>query len=261
VKRVFLIGIVCLAFASSLLGAEKDVYIVGVDAAFPPFTWVEEGQFRGFDVEVIRAIAELEGFRVEFRDLPWATIITALAQGKIDVIASGLTLTCERDQVVDFSLPYWEVDQAVLVREDSQLNAITAFLGTSVGAQVGTTGYQWIEDNLLGKAPGLSLRPYETYDLAVSDLEAGRIAAVLCDTDTAQGFVDAGRRVKIVGIVKTGEQYAYAVTAGDPYGLLPRINEGLRELYQSGVWAELVARYFPGRPVSPVPLKRTELCQ
>ena len=260
-KRVFLIGIVCLAFASSLLGAEKDVYIVGVDAAFPPFTWVEEGQFRGFDVEVIRAIAELEGFRVEFRDLPWATIITALAQGKIDVIASGLTLTCERDQVVDFSLPYWEVDQAVLVREDSQLNAITAFLGTSVGAQVGTTGYQWIEDNLLKAVPGLSLRPYETYDLAVSDLEAGRIAAVLCDTDTAQGFVDAGRRVKIVGIVKTGEQYAYAVTAGDPYGLLPRINEGLRQLYESGVWAELVARYFPGRPVSPVPLKRTELCQ
>ncbi|HHE48010.1 MAG TPA: transporter substrate-binding domain-containing protein, partial [Candidatus Acetothermia bacterium] len=71
-KRVFLIGIVCLAFASSLLGAEKDVYIVGLDAAFPPFTWVEAGQFRGFDVEVIRAIAELEGFRVEFRDLPWA---------------------------------------------------------------------------------------------------------------------------------------------------------------------------------------------
>lgn len=260
-KRVFLTWIACLAFASPLLGAEKEVYIVGLDAAFPPFTWVEQGQFRGFDVEVIRAIAELQGFRVEFRDLPWATIITALAQGKIDIIASGLTLTCERDQVVDFSLPYWEVDQAVLVREDSQLNAITAFIGTSVGAQAGTTGYQWIEDNLLEAAPGLSLRPYETYDLAVSDLEAGRIAAVLCDTDTAQGFVDAGRKVKIVGVVKTGEQYAYAVTAGDPYGLLPRINEGLRELYRSGVWAELVARYFPGRPVGPVPLKRTELCE
>ncbi|HDI11067.1 MAG TPA: transporter substrate-binding domain-containing protein, partial [Candidatus Acetothermia bacterium] len=67
-------------------GAGKDVYIVGLDAAFPPFTWVERGEYKGFDVEVMRKIAELEGFRVEFRDLPWATIITALAQGKIDII-------------------------------------------------------------------------------------------------------------------------------------------------------------------------------
>ena len=263
-KRVALlltVGVSCFLAAGSLQGAEKDVYIVGVDAAFPPFTWVEQGEFRGFDVEVIQAIADLEGFSVEFRDLPWATIITALAQGKIDVIASGLTVTCERDQVIDFSLPYWEVDQAVLVREDSDLNAITAFNGTKVGAQAGTTGYQWIEDNLVAQGIDVKLRAYETYEMAVRDLENGRIAAVLCDTDTAQGFVDAGRKVKIVGIVRTGEQYAYAVTAGDPYGLLPKINDGLRKLYESGVWAELVAKYFPGRPVGPVPLKRTTVCE
>jgi len=261
VKRVvLLLGVVCLLASGTLQGEEKDVYVVGLDAAFPPFTWVEQGEFRGFDVEVIQAIADLEGFAVEFRDLPWATIITALAQGKIDLIASGLTVTCERDRVIDFSLPYWEVDQAVLVREDSDLNAITAFDGTTVGAQAGATGYQWIEDNLVAQGVDIELRAYETYDMAIRDLENGRIAAVLCDTDTAQGFVDAGRRVKIVGIVKTGEQYAYAVTAGDPYGLLPRINAGLRRLYQSGVWAELVAKYFPGQPVGPVPLKRTTTC-
>lgn len=260
-RVVLLLGVVCVFAFGTLQGEEKDVYIVGVDAAFPPFTWVEQGEFRGFDVEVIQAIADLEGFAVEFRDLPWATIITALAQAKIDLIASGLTVTCERDRVIDFSSPYWEVDQAVLVREDSDLNAITAFNGTTVGAQAGTTGYQWIEDNLVAQGVDIDLRAYETYDMAIRDLENGRIAAVLCDTDTAQGFVDAGRRVKIVGIMKTGEQYAYAVTAGDPYGLLPRINAGLRSLYQSGAWAELVARYFPGRPVGPVPLKRTTTCE
>lgn len=260
-KRVaLLLGVVCVFALGTLRGEEKDVYIVGVDAAFPPFTWVEQGEFRGFDVEVIQAIAGLEGFAVEFRDLPWATIITALAQGKIDLIASGLTVTCERDRVIDFSLPYWEVDQAVLVREDSDLNVITAFNGTAVGAQAGATGYQWLEDNLVAQGVDIELRAYETYDMAIRDLENGRIAAVLCDTDTAQGFVDAGRRVKIVGIVKTGEQYAYAVTAGDPYGLLSRINAGLRGLYQSGVWAELVTKYFPGRPVGPVPLKDTTTC-
>lgn len=242
------------------LGEGKEVYIVGVDAAFPPFTWVEQGEFKGFDIEVMKAIADLEGFEVEFRDLPWATIITALAQGKIDIIASGLSITCERDRVIDYSLPYWEVDQAILVRADSGLNAITAFKGTVVGAQAGTTGYQWIEDNLIAEGIDIQLRPYETYEMAIRDLENGRLDAVLCDTDTARGFVEADRKVRIVGIVKTGEQYAYAVTAGDPYGLLPKINEGLRKLYETGVWAELVAKYFPGRQVEPVPLERAEVC-
>ncbi|MBC7221491.1 transporter substrate-binding domain-containing protein [Candidatus Bipolaricaulota bacterium] len=239
----------------------KEVFVVGLDAAFPPFTWVEGGEYRGFDVEVMRAIAELQGLRVEFRDLPWATIITALAQGKIDIIASGLSVTCERAKVVDFSLPYWEVDQAILVRKDSDLNAITAFLGTKVGAQAGTTAYMWLEDNLVAQGVKVELCAYETYDMAVRDLEIGRIAAVLCDVETAVGFVEAGRNVKIVGIVKTGEQYAYAVTKGDPYSLLPRLNEGLRKLYELGIWAELVAKYFPGRPVEPVPLVPRDPCR
>lgn len=258
--RVLLASVAFLMGLSLGLGA-KEVFVVGVDAAFPPFTWVEGGEYRGFDVEAIKAIAELQGFKVEFRDLPWAGIITALAQGKIDIIASGLTVTCERAQVVDFSLPYWEVDQAILVRKDSDLNAITAFFRSVVGAQAGTSAYAWIEENLVAKGVEIQLRAYETYDMAVRDLEIGRIAVVLCDTDTALGFVEAGRNVKIVGIVKTGEQYAYAVTKGDPYGLLPRLNEGLRKLYELGIWAELMAKYFPGRPAEPVPLPFKDPCR
>ena len=73
--------------------------------------------------------------------------------------------------------------------------------------------------------------------------------------------MEKGRKVKIVGIVKTGEQYAYAVTEGDPYGLLPKINAGFRELYESGEWAMLVQKYFPGQPVEKVPLRRTLICE
>lgn len=242
------------------LGAER--YIVGVDAAFPPWTWVERGEYKGFDVEVITRIAELEGFEIEIRDMPWETIVTALAQGKIDILISGLSITCERDEVIDYSEPYWSVDQAILVREGSALNAITAMSdGRSVGAQSGTTGYMWVEDNLVAQGVSIQLRPYPTYEEAILDLEAGRLDAVLCDTDTAQSFIDAGRRVKTVGIVKTGEQYAYAVTAGDPHGLLPKINAGFSELYESGEWAELVQKYFPGQPVEKVPLKRALICE
>ena len=262
---VVLVGLVMAVLVGAPLQAQqaqKDVYVVGVDAAFPPWTWVEQGAYKGFDVEVMQAIAEVEGFKIKIRDLPWATVITALSQGKLDILMSGLSITCERVKVIDYSAPYWSVDQAVMVREDSDLNAITAMsMGHTVGAQAATTGYMWVEDNLVNAGVDVKLRGHPTYDLSVGDLENGRLDAVLCDTDTAQGFVDAGRKVKIIGTIKTGEQYAYAVTKGDPYGLLPKINDGIAKLYENGTWAKLVQKYFPGRPVEKVPLKLATICK
>ncbi len=260
-RKLLAVAVLAMAFLGiDGLAAEK--YVVGVDAAFPPWTWVERGEYKGFDVEVMTRIAALLGFEIEIRDMPWETIVTALAQGKIDILMSGLSITCERMKVIDYSEPYWSVDQAILVREDSALNAITAMIGgRTVGAQSGTTGYMWLEDNLVAQGIGIKVRAYPTYEEAILDLERGRLDSVLCDTDTAQSYIDAGRRVKIVGIVKTGEQYAYAVTKGDPYRLLPKINAGLVQLYESGEWAELVQKYFPGRPVEKIPLKLSLVCR
>jgi len=270
-RSLKLVGmVVLLSLAVVLVGGnvslqaqqEKEEYIVGVDAAFPPWTYVEKGEYKGFDVDVMREIAEHEEFNIKIVDMPWETIIPALAAGKIDILISGLSITCERDEVIDYSDPYWEVDQTILVEETSDLNAITAMCcGAAVGAQAGTTGYMWVEDNLFKKGVDIELKAYENYYLAVDDLEAGRIDSVLCDTDTARGFVEAGRKVKMVGIVITGEQYAYAVTEGDPYGLLPKINDGIKWLYETGRWAELVQKWFPGTSVKKVPLKRTLICE
>ena len=265
VVSVVLVGLVMAVLVSAPVQAQqaqKNVYVVGVDASFPPWTWVKQGVYNGFDVEAMQAIAKIEGFKIKIIDLPWATIITALAQGKIDILMSGLSITCERAKVIDYSKPYWRVNQAIMVRDNSDLNAITAMsMGHTVGAQAGTTGYQWVENNLVKKGVDVKLRAYSVYNLAISDLVDGRIDSVLCDTDTAQGFVNAGRKVKIIGTIDTGEQYAYAVTKGDPYGLLPKINDGIAKLYENGTWAKLVQKYFPGTPVEKVPMKLTTICK
>lgn len=244
---------------------EKEVYKVGVDAAFPPWTWVEKGQYKGFDVEVIRGIAEVENLEIEIIDMPWETIISALGAGKIDILVSGLSITCERDKTIDYSAPYWKVDQTILVREDSELNAITAMsMGHTVAAQRGTTGYMWVEDHLVKAGVDLKLKAYENYLQAVKDLEIGRIASVLCDTTTARQFVKKGHKIKIVGSVSTGEQYAYAVTEGDPYGLLSKINDGMKKLFESGRWLEIFNKYlaeYGYTPPAKVPMKRTLVCE
>lgn len=271
-KLNFVIGILVFALLMSFIGGfsalganEKEVYKVGVDASFPPWTWVEKGEYKGFDVEVIRAIAEVEGIEIEIIDMPWETIVSALAAQKIDVLVSGLSITCERDKIIDYSAPYWSVNQAILVKEDSDLNAITAMsMGSKVGAQRGTTGYMWIEDNLVEAGVDVEAKAYENYILAVEDLTAGRIEAVLADTTTAKSFVKEEKPVKIIGSVSTGEQYAYAVTEGDPYNLLPKINEGMKKVFESGRWMEIFDKYlkeYGYTPPAAVPLTRELECK
>ncbi|MFW6190638.1 MAG: transporter substrate-binding domain-containing protein, partial [Candidatus Bipolaricaulota bacterium] len=95
------IGLAVVLLASLFVGLgvqgqEEDVYRVGVDANFPPWTYVEKGEYQGFDVEVIRASAEEQDLDIEIIDMPWETIVSALGSGKIDILVSGLSITCER---------------------------------------------------------------------------------------------------------------------------------------------------------------------
>lgn len=270
VKSVFVVGLLAALLMTVFVGLgvqgqEKDVYKVGVDANFPPWTYVEKGEYKGFDVEVIRAIAEAQDMEIEIIDMPWETIVSALGSGKIDILVSGLSITCERDKIIDYSQPYWSVNQAVLVSQDSDLNAITAMTqGHKVGAQRGTTGYMWIQDELVDGGVDVQGKAYENYVMAVEDLTTGRIDAVLADTTTAKNFVKKGRNVKIIGTVSTGEQYAYAVTEGDPYNLLPEINEGMKKVFESGRWMEIFNKYlaeYGYAPPAKIPMNRELTCE
>ncbi|MFW6071465.1 MAG: transporter substrate-binding domain-containing protein [Candidatus Bipolaricaulota bacterium] len=264
------IGLAVVLLASLFVGLgvqgqEEDVYRVGVDANFPPWTYVEKGEYQGFDVEVIRAIAEEQDLDIEIIDMPWETIVSALGSGKIDILVSGLSITCERDEQIDYSRPYWSVNQAILVDEGSDLNAITAMSeGNKVGAQSGTTGYMWVQDELADKGVDVNLSAYEDYVMAVEDLTTGRLDTVLADTTTAKNFVKEGRNVKIIGTVSTGEQYAYAVTEGDPYNLLPEINEGMEKVFESGTWMEIFNKYlaeYGYAPPAKIPMDRELTCE
>lgn len=226
--------------------AEKKVYIVASDISWPPFEWKDEaGNYVGFDLDVMREIAKLEGYRIEIKDIAFDSIIPGVEAGKYDIGASGFTITEKREEVVDFSEPYWKSDQAVLIRKDSGLNVITALSkGRKVGAQRGTTGADWIKSNLIEKGVKVELKLYETYPLAVLDLVNKNIDAVLQDEPASRASVAKEKAIEIAGIIVTGEEFGFLVKDGDPYGLLSKINEGMKKLHASGEWDKLVAKYF-----------------
>jgi ABC-type amino acid transport substrate-binding protein len=230
------------------------VYTLGIDAAFPPWTWAEKGEIKGFDWELFQYIGEVEGFKVEAADIPWSAIIAALSKGKIDILAGGLSYTCQRDEVIDFALPHWKIDYWTLVKSDSKLNCVTAMSkGSNVGAQAGTTGYRWLKEELKDKGVDINIKAYESVELGIKELEIGRLDALHVDSPTARGFIDAKRDVKYVCKGLHFDYNAYGVTPGDPHGLIEKINSGIKKAYASGKIAELVSKYMPWASVEEVP--------
>ncbi|MFP4178441.1 MAG: transporter substrate-binding domain-containing protein [Spirochaetaceae bacterium] len=224
---------------------DEEVYINGIDPDFPPFGYVdEEGNPAGFDVESVNWIAEEMGFEVKHQPTAWDGIIEALRAGKIDFIASGMSILPEREEVISFTIPYWETKLAIAVKEDSDLSYEDTIDGEhTIGVQRGTTAAMWIEDNLIdtGKVDEEKVVNYDSFSLAVQDLINGRIDSAMQD-DTMVIDAMKQRPIKIAGTHKSGMAYGYGVRQEDDE-LREMLNEGIRRLQESDRWEELKEKY------------------
>jgi polar amino acid transport system substrate-binding protein len=251
-KKIFQLMVILmfiLVTAGAIFAQEgSKTYIVGTSADYPPFEWIDSnGNYVGLDMDIMRAIATLEGYQVEFRDIGFDSLIPALQSGKIDIIAAGMNSTSERAKIVDFTDVYWRADQPIMVKNDSDLNIVTALSQEhKVGAQRGTTQADWIQNNLVDKGVKVKLELYETNDSGVMDLVNGRIDAFICDAPEAKVFSE-NNPLKMVGVIYTGEEgyMAYAVQKGDPKKLLSLLNEGLKKV-EGEIKDNLVEAYFAG---------------
>ncbi len=237
--KKFMVGLTILSLVMLLagglvLGQEK--YIVASDIPWAPFEMVTaDNQFFGFDLDAIRMIAIVAGFEVEIQNVGFDAIIQTVDTGKADLGVSGFTITEEREKTIDFSTPYYLSNQAVVIRKDSGLNIITAMAGLgpkkAVGAQNGTTGFYYVEDNLQPAGIDVEAKGYEFYPTAILDLVQGRIDAVIQDEPASKASIAAyPDLLTIAGIINTYEYFGFLVADGDPEGLLPRIEAAMVEL-------------------------------
>lgn len=224
-----------------------DLYKVGIDGGpYPPFTMIDDqGKATGFDVESMKWIAEDQGFEVEFHPISWDGIIPALQAGKIDMVYSGMTITDERKEKVDFSKPYWTVNQAVVAKKDSGVTVDDLKAGKyAVGTQRGCSAGIWMEENLVneGIMSKDQIKSYDNTPLAVNDLEAGRIEAVMYDSTVMRDIINGKENLEIVGYIETNEEFGIAVRKDDTE-LLGKLNAGLDNLMASDDWQDLIDKY------------------
>ncbi|MCF8008321.1 MAG: basic amino acid ABC transporter substrate-binding protein [Halanaerobiales bacterium] len=234
--------VLTLVFAFSAVGL-AETYTVGTSAGFPPFEYVEDGEIVGFDIDLMKAIGEEMGFDVTFEDIAFDSLIPALKTGNIDVVAAGMTITEQREEVVDFSNSYYSADQSIIVKKDSDKDISVIFGDNDISVQTGTTGDMWATEKL--KEKGIltgKIKRYDTFVLCVSDLVNGNVDAVVLDSPVANRYAEM-RPVDVVGIIVTGENYGLAVNNGNTE-LLDKLNEGLRRIRENGKMAEIIDKHF-----------------
>ena len=217
---------------------------VGSDTTYPPFETVNaEGEIVGFDVDVMNAVCEVVNCVAEFQTTAWDGIFPALAAGEFDMVASGVTITEERDQVVDFTIPYFEVDQAITVRVENDDYTLEDFTGDgsdlTLGAQTGTTNAATAEQ-LVGRD---RVRLYDDFNSAIQGLINGDVDGVMIDDVTADAFVQqyAGELVVNIREVESGDKLGFAVQEGDP--LVEALNAGIEEIQANGTLDELITKW------------------
>ena len=232
-----------LMLASLFLGViscakkEPTKITIATDATWPPMEMVDTSKnIVGFDIDLMNAAAKAGGFAVEFKNTAWDGIFAGLENGKYDAVMSSVTITDERKKTMDFSAPYINAGQILVVKSETEgVTKLDDLKGKTVGAQIGTTGA--FEIDKVKAADKITEKTYDEIGLAVADLANGRIAAVVCDNPTAAQYVlqnDTYKgKLKIVGERFTEEFYGVAVKKGNAK-VLDVINAGLKKVLDSG---------------------------
>jgi polar amino acid transport system substrate-binding protein len=218
---------------------------IGSDVPYPPFEEFGKSktEFKGFDVELMEAVAGNAGYEVEFQDTSFDTIFVDLAQGKFDAVASASTITEEREETVDFTEPYYLAEQAILVNEGGEIDSVEGLKGATVGAQKGTTGAEFVEEH--GEAG--ELRTYPQGPDAVNALKAGVVEAVVIDIPVAEKAVENTSGIEVSAAIPTEEEYGFAV-AKDNEELLDELNAGLAEAKEDGTYTKIYEKWFERPP-------------
>lgn len=217
--------------------------IHGMDAAYPPFTQIDpSGNAVGFDVDVVNLIANKYGWQIVHKPWDWSAIITAVQSGDLDFVASGMTDTAARSEIVWFSVPYYSyIHQLLALVTETRSRDDILNSGGFIACQTGATSDEWAT-KLLAKGYKFQKLGLDSYELAFKAVTDGRAVAVISDSAfTGPLFKtqpDVAAKFRVVSTIGGDATYGYATRPGD-YGLRNAINHALEDIMASTDWQDL----------------------
>ena len=239
------LSILCVSlFIGSPAQGQKTLKIA-TEPAFPPFEFQgSKGELEGFDIDLLKAIGKAADFEVQFQSMQFDGIIPALQAKTVDAAVSGITITAERQQAVDFSRPYFKAGLAIAVKADNQdITSLESLQNKRIAVQIGTTGALEAK-----KIPGAKIRTFDNAPLSLQELLNGNVDAVINDAPVTLYAIKENnlKGLKVTSQLLTEEYYGIPTAKGSPN--LDDINRGLTTILNNGTYEQIYRKWFNAQP-------------
>jgi polar amino acid transport system substrate-binding protein len=228
---------------------DKDKLTVCTHLPYEPFQFKKAGEIVGFDVDLMDLVAKELGVEQAIVNTPFETIESgqSMNTGKCDIAAAGMTITEERQKVMDFSDPYFDATQALLVQKGAGYDSLDQLSGKTLGVQVGTTGEDYARENV---PEGVDIKVFEDLALLLTAVKTGDVDAGINDNSVLYDYVAKNPDTEVSAEFDTGEQYGFAVAKDKNDGLLEVVNDTLAAAKENGTYDRLYEKWFPTAPAS-----------
>jgi len=244
------LGLIAPANADTLekIKAEGKV-VIGNGGAFPPFEYVEDGKLVGYDIDLGEELARRMGVEAEWTKIEFRGIIAGLTSKRIDMLVTAMAYTPERAERITFSEPYFMTGVAAAYKPELTIEKPEDLAGKIIGVQIGTSGERYVRTNLGDKVA--EIKSYDAFLLAIRDLEAGRVDAVVNTGPTiAFNVKQRGNKLKVTE--NFDSRIIGVNTRKEDQALLAEINKHILDMKQDGFLIELDMKWF-GREMAHSP--------
>lgn len=238
-------------------GVEGKTFVIGTDTTFAPFEFRKDGELTGIDMDLVRAIAEDQGFNVEIRSLGFNAALQALTSNQVDGVIAGMSITDERKAVYDFSEPYFESGiQMAVAKDDDDIKGYEDLAGKTVVAKTGSEGETYAKS--IAEEYGFSVKALDQSATMYESVKAGSAVAVFDDYPVLAYGVAQNNGLKTVSDKVPGGSYGFAVNKGKNTALLAAFNDGLAKLKSDGGYDKILDSYLAD-PTAAVPTTFVDL--
>ena len=234
-------SLLALCMILGLAAASADTVTVAFNPEYPPFEYVEGSEYEGYDVDLIKAVAEKAGFEIEFEAMEFAAVIAAVQTNPNTIGVSGISITEERKESVNFSEGYINAGLIVIVKDGSGYATAEDLKGKTIGAQLGTTS-DFAAEEITGQG---NVSTYNTFLNAIMDLQGDKLDAVIVDKPVGMAILASLKDDSLVMVDMGLQADWYGIEVNkENTELLDKINAALAELEAEGFFEELAVKYF-----------------
>ncbi len=238
-KLVKLLSVLAVSLFISISVFAKQVVLVGTNAEFAPFEYLEKNEIVGFDIDLLNAISKETGIEFKIKDMAFDGLLPALQTKKVDLVIAGMTATPEREKAVLFSKPYFTAKQVIITKgEDKSLKTFDDLSGKKVGVMLGFTG-----DSVVSEIKGAKVERFNAAYAAIMALNQGKIDAVVLDSEPAKKYIANSKELMIADVPAEEEEYAIAVRKTDKE-LIEKINVAIDKIRANGEYDKILKKYF-----------------